>query len=180
MARKVAPKEPDKLTLKQRLFVEAYLGETRGNATEAARIAGYKGNDVTLGQVGAENLKKPQIEKLLSSRVEEAAMSADEVLKLLSDHARASLADFLTFPENGRAPFVDLEKAQRLGKLHLVKKIDTHELTGTVKSIQLHDSQSALALLGKHHRLFIDEQKHSGELEIIVKREQRTGTTKTD
>lgn len=46
---------------KQRKFVDAYMGEAAGNATEAARLAGYKGNDVTLGQVGAENLKKPQI-----------------------------------------------------------------------------------------------------------------------
>ena len=29
------------LTYKQRLFVSAYLGEANGNATEAARIAGY-------------------------------------------------------------------------------------------------------------------------------------------
>lgn len=48
-----------KLTPKQELFVSEYL--KTGNATEAARKAGYKGNDVTLGAVGAENLKKPQI-----------------------------------------------------------------------------------------------------------------------
>jgi len=57
--RKVAPKDSDKLTLKQQLFVEAYLGEAKGNATEAARIAGYKGNEITLAAVGAENLRKP-------------------------------------------------------------------------------------------------------------------------
>src|ERR1051325_3279587 len=49
------------LTDKQRRFVAAYIGPASGNATEAARLAGYKGNDVTLGAVGAENLKKPQI-----------------------------------------------------------------------------------------------------------------------
>ena len=49
----------DKLTPKQALFVSEYL--KTGNGTEAARRAGYKGNDVTLGQVAAENLKKPQI-----------------------------------------------------------------------------------------------------------------------
>lgn len=49
------------LTVKQRLFVEAYTGPAQGNATEAARIAGYKGNDVTLAVVGSENLRKPQV-----------------------------------------------------------------------------------------------------------------------
>ena len=48
-----------KLTPKQELFVKHYL--ITKNATESARLSGYKGNDVTLGQVGAENLKKPQI-----------------------------------------------------------------------------------------------------------------------
>jgi phage terminase small subunit len=30
---------PRELTFRQRLFVEAYIGEANGNATEAARIA---------------------------------------------------------------------------------------------------------------------------------------------
>lgn len=55
-----------KLTVKQQRFVDCY----KGNATDAARKAGYKGNDVTLGQVGAENLKKPQIKKAIQSREE--------------------------------------------------------------------------------------------------------------
>jgi phage terminase small subunit len=45
------------LTEKQRRFVEAY----DGNATEAARLAGYEGDDATLAQVGYENLRKPEI-----------------------------------------------------------------------------------------------------------------------
>lgn len=50
-----------KLTEKQRRFVEAYMGEAKGNATEAARLAGYKGNRATLQAVGKENLSKPLI-----------------------------------------------------------------------------------------------------------------------
>ena len=45
------------------------MGAAVGNATEAARRAGYKGNDMTLGQVGAENLKKPQIREAVAARV---------------------------------------------------------------------------------------------------------------
>lgn len=56
------------LTRKQQLFVEAYCGEARGNATEAARLAGYKGTAMTLGQVGAENLRKPQIAEAIEQR----------------------------------------------------------------------------------------------------------------
>ena len=59
------------LTLKQRLFVEAYTGEARGNATQAARLAGYRGNDKTLAQVGKENLRKPTIANAIKPRLED-------------------------------------------------------------------------------------------------------------
>jgi phage terminase small subunit len=66
------------LTQKQKLFVEAYLANP--NATEAARKAGYKGSDETLAVVGHENLRKPQISKLIEVRVETAIITANEVL----------------------------------------------------------------------------------------------------
>lgn len=50
-----------KLTEKQRRFVEAFTGVSRGNATDAARRAGYRGSDATLRAIGAENLTKPNI-----------------------------------------------------------------------------------------------------------------------
>ncbi len=79
------------LTTKQRLFVEAYL--VSSNATDAARKAGYKGNDVTLGAVGAENLKKPQIAKLIGQRVETAIITADEWLTDVKQLAKTAERD---------------------------------------------------------------------------------------
>ena len=76
------------MTLKQRLFVDAYLGPGAGNATEAARRAGYRGDDGTLAQVGHENLKKPEILAAVEARMQEAAMETDEVLAELSKIAR--------------------------------------------------------------------------------------------
>lgn len=67
-----------KLTNKQRLFVEAYLATSNG--TDAARKAGYKGNDNTLASVAKENLRKPQIANFLEKRVETAIISANEIL----------------------------------------------------------------------------------------------------
>lgn len=55
-----------KLTPKQQMFVSEYL--KTGNATEAARRAGYKGNDVTLCAVGAENLRKPQVADAIKAK----------------------------------------------------------------------------------------------------------------
>lgn len=52
------------LTAKQRKFIEVYAG----NGTEAARLAGYAGNDATLSQVAAENLRKPLVVEAIKSR----------------------------------------------------------------------------------------------------------------
>ena len=60
------------LTEKQRRFVEAYMGESRGNATDAAPRAGYVGSDATLAMVGNENLRKPKIRDAIQARQEEA------------------------------------------------------------------------------------------------------------
>lgn len=56
----------DKLTPKQALFVSEYM--KTGNAKEAARNAGYKGNDETLRSIGKENLTKPPILRAIEER----------------------------------------------------------------------------------------------------------------
>lgn len=75
-----------KLTPKQQLFVEAYLGVASGNATEAARLAGYAGNDNTLKSVGAENLTKPDIAAAVGAKLEvvKGCLDADAVLTRIS------------------------------------------------------------------------------------------------
>lgn len=57
-------KAKQKFTIKQQRFIDSF----DGNATEAARKAGYKGNEATLAQVGAENLRKPYITKAIEKR----------------------------------------------------------------------------------------------------------------
>ena len=52
------------LTPKQQAFVDAY----NGNGTDAARKAGYKGNDATLSQVASENLRKPEVLAAIQAR----------------------------------------------------------------------------------------------------------------
>lgn len=116
----------DKLTTKQRLFVEAYLANP--NATQAARKAGYKGNDVTLGAVGAENLKKPHIAKLLSERVEDAIITADEILK-----------DVKTIAKNAEEKASDRLKAYEMLGKHLAMWIDKtqNEHSGSIEVEQV-------------------------------------------
>lgn len=81
-----------RLTNKQRAFIEHYL-ET-WNATEAARRAGYEGNDVTLATVGYQNVRKLQIAEAIKQRLAEKAMGADEALSRLAVIARGNTGEY--------------------------------------------------------------------------------------
>ncbi len=66
-----------KPTPKQQLFIDAYLSNGF-NATQAARDAGYKGNDVTLQAVGSENLRKPLIASAIKQRTKHITAKAEK------------------------------------------------------------------------------------------------------
>lgn len=79
-------------------------------------------------------------------------------------------------------PYVDLVKAKRRGKLHLVKAIK-RDRNGRV-SVDLHDAQKAKELIGRHHGLFTDRVEHTGpdgaplavNLQIVNRRSGEEGT----
>jgi phage terminase small subunit len=143
-----------RLTNKQRLFIEHYL--QCWNGTEAARRAGYNGNDNTLGSIGSENLTKPKIRDEIERRIAAEAITANEVLWQLGKQAKGSIADFLTVGDDGKIE-IDPRKVKELG--HLLKKV---HFEGDRIRIELHDAQAALVHLGKHHGLFKERHEHSG------------------
>ena len=153
------------LSNKQKVFIEEYL--QCWNATEAARRAGYAFPNVE----GPKNLVKPSIKALIQVRIDEKAMSADEVLARLADQARGTMADFITLRDDGYF-IVDLKKAEAAGKLHLIKKIrqvrtvKNEEYEEIRTDVEIYDSHAALVDLGRHHKLFTDNVEHTGEIAI--------------
>ena len=69
------------LTPKQRVFTEAYI-ET-GNATEAAERAYKPKNRATAAAIGAENLRKPKIKRLLNEILEESGLNIQLIAEAL-------------------------------------------------------------------------------------------------
>lgn len=155
------------LSHKQRAFVEAYLQTFNG--TEAY-VSVYHPKSRDVAAVNAHRLlRNAKVQEAVSIRLQERAMPADEVLSRLADHARGSMADFIRLSESGD-PYFDYQAAQDAGKLHLIKKLKTKTKTRDLfrgndeveqivevdAELELYDAQAALALLGKHHKLFSD------------------------
>lgn len=158
------------LTRRQELFVEEYL--TCWNATEAARRAGYQGNDGTLRNVACTNLTKPNIAARVRARMAESAMRADEVLARLAAIARGDMNDFAD-PDSLS---LDLQKANARGKMHLLKSITIttttrdegdkgSSQTDTIK-FELYDAQRALEVLGKAHGVLSETVKVNWQAEL--------------
>jgi phage terminase small subunit len=150
---------------KQRIFIDEYL--KCWNATQAALNAGY--SQRSAHTIGWENLQKPAIKEEIQKRLDESAMSADEVIQAIGDIGRADISDFIEIDEEtGRLKSFDFAKAKKAGKLGLIKSI-TPAANGL--RVELHDRMKALELIGKHHALFTDNVNHDGEIKIKVIRE---------
>jgi len=145
-----------KLTRKRQAFVDAYF-VCGFNGTAAARMAGYSGNDATLAQIAYENLRIPEIASAIDARMAEHAMSANEILARLTEHARGDIGDIYDETTGG----IDWVKARATGRTGLIKRIEQTTVTTEDSEVhtfklELHDPQKALQLLGKWRKIFID------------------------
>jgi hypothetical protein len=136
MPRKKSSTSPAPLTLKQRRFCEAYVREAYGNATEAARIAGYKGNHNTLKVVACENLTKPnlsfyisELREIVEGTPQQKVLSSAAVLEEVSRIAKAPWQDFVKI---------------RYGKKGQILKV----------RVVLREKLRALDMMGRYYRLW--------------------------
>jgi phage terminase small subunit len=143
------------LTQMQRLFVEAYIGPAKGNAREAARMAGYSGDDNVLSQRGFELVRNPKIAELIGVRVREATMAADDVLSEISAIAKAGWQDFLEIRRDKEGDIISA-------------------------TLKLSDKIKALELLGKYHKLFSDRIDVDLNLKDWRNEAQKYGLTEAD
>ena len=147
------------LTLKQKLFAEAYV-TNGGNGVRAAQAAGYNSTSYNvLAAIASENLRKPEIRAYVDQLTRDLSMGASEVLYRLTEIAHGDMRDFI-----GRSG-KEL-KAHQQGQL--IKKIETRievirdddgketDLVVEVTKLELYSRAEALQLLGKYHKLFTE------------------------
>jgi hypothetical protein len=159
---------------KQQRFVDAYLGEAKGNATEAARLAGYKETRrESLAQQGSRLYRNVEIQAAIRARVSELAMTAEEVLAGLAEIARGDMGLFVEGDHKGnpriRLDAVENPETGELGRpnTRLVKRLTVKERSGDwgseeEVSLELYSRQEALVQLGRYHGLFVDKTELSG------------------
>lgn len=139
------------LTNRQRAFVEAYLANGF-NATKAAITAGY--SEKTARSIGSENLTNPDISALVEERIKSLAMTANEALARLSEHASGDMGDFLNvaFEDLATHPQSRLiKKVKRTVTIRRSRKDDEETETEHFE-IELYDAQAAqLAVLKEQH-----------------------------
>jgi phage terminase small subunit len=125
---------------KRRAWLEEYF--KCWNATEAARRVGYAWPEKS----GPLNKSKLQAE--IDARLDEMAISANEVLARLGEQARADLGDYIT-----QGGLLDWEKLKTNGLSRLIKKYKvTQDAMGRIKyEIEVYDAQAALMHLDRYH-----------------------------
>lgn len=133
------------LTAKQQTFVQEYLVDL--NATRAAIRAGY--SEKTAGQIGDENLKKPEI----ASAIQAAMDARSERTNITVDYVLQSIYSTMERCKQVE-PVLD-----RKGDPVMVETPDggearayTFNAAGVLKGAEL---------LGKHLKLFTDKIEHS-------------------
>ena len=136
------------MTEKQRKFCDYYIDS--GNATEAARKAGYSVKSAKV--IGAENLTKPYLADYIRDKLDEMASEriadATEVLEYLTSVMRGESQSEIVVVEGSGDGYSSARK--------ITKNPDEKERT------------RAAELLGKRHQLFTDKMSVEGTIPVVI------------
>lgn len=145
-----------KLTNKQKKFIDEYLVDL--NATQAAIRAGYK--EKTAYRTGAENLRKPQIQREIQKRMQErqqrTEVTQDMVVKELAAIAFAKATDYVEIRSNGVFGTVVIKPTTNLSDQQIRAIAGIKEGANGIE-IKLNDKEKALELLGRHLGMWNDK-----------------------
>lgn len=164
------PLEKDGLTLRQRQFVEAIVGPAGGNATKAARMAGYRDdNEKALGVTAHRMLGNARIQEAIGFAYAKLKCTPEWCMNALYELTGASMSSFITVDEKGRST-IDWIKANEAGALGQIKEYreEGHQLPGdeglvvVKRSIKIHDRLAALQLYFKLIGVLKERHEHSG------------------
>ena len=166
-------------------FVAFYLTNGR-NGAKAARDAGYAESGA---HVQAHRLLRiAKVSEVLDAYWREVAMSSDEILSILSDQARGTMAPFLELDESTGLVDVNLTSEDARANLHLIKKLKSRSRVMQSQSdsdyvvvdqtieFELHDAKDAAKVLAKHKGLLTDKLQIEEGLALLQQEFDRYST----
>lgn len=151
------------LTPRQAMFVREYLVDL--NSTQAAIRAGY--SERTAKQQGSRLLTNDDVQAAIAEAMKARAtavdISAEEVLRMLADEARADLADL--YDDKGNLlPIRDWPRAWRRGLVVGIESFEEFEgfgedrkFIGMTRKVKLSDRIKHKELIGRHLGMFVDK-----------------------
>lgn len=153
----------DGLTIRRRMFVEAITGPATGNATKAARMAGYAdSNSKSLGATAARLLGFVSIQKAIARTMASRRLDPQSVKIGIAEIATSDMSNFLRV-EDGQ-PVFDWNAAAAAGAIGQIKEwVDEGHDAGDgpviiKRKFKIHDRLRALELLAKINGLLKDQQ----------------------
>jgi len=135
--------------------------------------AGY--SERTARSQGSRLLTDVDIAQEIQLALNEKAMSADEVLMRLAQHARVDMGDFIDIENMSFG--LNLKKAKELGLTHLIREVEDRVVMTSNKDgeetethnlkIKLVDPKPALDTLAKYHGLLVDKTDITSDGKVI-------------
>lgn len=141
----------------QMLFAIEYVKDFNG--TRAAQRAGFQGNDDSLAVTASRLLRYAKVQNKIRDLLAANAMAAEEALWRLAQMARLDISQFIK-AKNGSFE-INWSSVNKYG--FLIKSITQ---TRYGPKLELHDSQKALELIGKHYGLFTDKIEHTWKAQL--------------
>lgn len=153
------------LSEKHRIVADEYL--RCFNRRQAYRAAYPDTSDAVASSNSWRLWQNPEMQEYISKRLTETAMSPDEVLMRLAEHARSDMGNFVNLKgELDLSAIAEPQKSRLIKKLTQKRTLRTSvkgdDIEETVTSIELYDAQAALVHLGKYYKLFTDKQEITG------------------
>lgn len=148
-----------KISIKQEKFIDAYI--ELGNATEAAKRAGYKCKSYTAyASVGAENLKKlaPFIDKRLQELKQKRTANLAEVLEFLTAVLRGEITETVFNPISGEREDIRANVRSRVDAAKELLKRYPNKL----------DAERQKLLLEKLRAEIKDMQTDNDDLQVVL------------
>lgn len=153
-----------KLKAKQEAFVREYLVDW--NATQAAKRAGYRGNENSLAAAASRLLRNvnvaARIAELQGKRAERLDVTVDRIEAEFAKIAFANAGDFFEWGAGGIV-VIEKSKLTRDQQAAVAEVSETTTESGGTIRVKLHDKIAALTKLGERHGMFKQVHEHGGK-----------------